>query len=250
MSGSVLANWGCAIVLVALGAASGLAVYLTDERLSPERSWILIVLGVAAVLFAIAGAARSIVAFRTTLSARTVETVVEVPKLDLEPGTRTSLYVTQKGPVELNQLRVLLCCTETETVTREYDEIVIDPDSPIDRKVTRTSVENNELLHETVVLERQALLVDDRFPFEATIQLDVPIEALPTGKSSRRERFTAEEAPWLVPVEATAIRQRTDTVVEWAIVVTGDVRGRVDFEHEFPLVVYPRAVDGNEGLAT
>lgn len=230
---SIAAGWGCATIFLAIATASGFGVWYFDVRIPADQSWVLLVLGISTGLFSILALAAAVIAARAMLAARTAESVIELDSIDLHPGSRTSLYVRQDGPVELNQIQVILRCRDIETITTEWEELDDD-----DRVRRRSEYHSFETPLERTILERVELSIKARTPFEITTELTIPDNALPSGVTKRRERLTADSMPSNVPSDARRIRRTIQTEGSWSIVVTGDAKGRVDFEHEFPIVVY------------
>lgn len=239
-------RWGCFLLSSVLALLAGLGVVHLDVGISPEHAWVLIVLAVAAALFAIIALTALFKAVHASLGARIPETVIELDDLGIHPGDDASLHVRQTGPVALERFSVALESLEIEKYLTEWEiaEDESDADEPAERITRHRDVVTREIPGERILVDEADLTIDARTPFERTLKFELPVDALPSGSSEWTEDVTAGECGFPVPPEARSVRRMTSTRVFWKIAVRGTVRRGPDFTHHYTIVVSNRGVTG------
>ncbi len=177
-------------------------VLTVQKHMAGNADWFLTLLTPP---FAAIGVWGLVMVFRQLLRYTSIgPTYVEISQLPLYPGNEYEAHLVQTGRMKLKVLELQLTCDEEATYQQGTD--------------SRT--ERHQVYSQRLLIEKR-LQVEPADPFEETVTLQIPADAMHSFQSRHN-------------------------AISWRLVVRGVAEGWPPFERNFPLIVYPPAPGGGE----
>ena len=192
------------VFLTVLGAAGLLLAMRIEAQSAGRTDWLVYVV---AGSFSLVGLMMVIVGFKTFLSSRLPETIVEVDRMPIRAGQSFQVTVRQPGPLRLESLRLNLV---GEQRTRRE----------VWRNGRRRTNTDRRLIHQINVLDLRDLTI-------------------------ARDEEAARQAEATVPAHVNLADIDGQKTVVWRLEVWGRVRGWVNFGHPFVIDVSGAVSDRN-----